>query len=442
MPSRRPPSTDRISGPRALSPQASTTVRLALVACCLVATVAALLVVTLHSRSAESALDEAASRTLRDYTGYAGRLMGSEMLRRFSEQRARVLAPVIGSSGRGVAPPSLDEIARAGNRELDFGPAAELGYFRLDPRTGAFESRGSMNGSLGAHVADTLRAIATHLHGSSDPNVLVVVHDSVQYGVAYAVFADGAGRVTAIYGLGYRRTAGISYWAARVFRDTPLLPTSYAGARWNYDTTALRPGEVRNASLLSVRVGDRAGHLLWHSPGAERAGDNEIRERAVISTSAGGLTIETALLPGGQPVLLPAVMRRAQRWSMRALLVLTIMLAAISLVALLNERAVARARRIEAMQQLALGLRHELNNALASVLLNAELVAEQPGLDEMVRERLAVVAEQAQRMRDVLRRLEKREQLDVIVPYRDEGFMVDLSAPVPDPLTRESPRDT
>jgi His Kinase A (phosphoacceptor) domain. len=412
------------------------------VGCCVVATVAALLVVTLHSRSAESALDEAASRTLRDYTGYAGRLMGSEMLRRFSEQRARVLAPVIGSSGRPVAPPSLEEIARIGDRELDFGPSGARGYFRLDLRTGALDGRGSMTGSLGAHVADTLRTIAARRPAAPDPNVLVLVHDSVQYGVAYATYADPTGKPLAIYGLGYRRTAGISYWATRVFRETPLLPTSYAGSRWNYDTTALRPGEVRNGSLLSVRVGDRAGHLLWHSPGAAPTGREDIRERAVISTSAGGFTIETALLPGGQPVLVPAVMRRAQRWSMRALLVLTTMLAAISLIALLSERVVARARRIEAMQQLALGLRHELNNALASVLLNAELVAEHPGLDESVRERLGVVAEQAQRMRDVLRRLEKREQLDVIVPYRDEGFMVDLSAPATEPLNPESRRDT
>jgi signal transduction histidine kinase len=81
------------------------------------------------------------------------------------------------------------------------------------------------------------------------------------------------------------------------------------------------------------------------------------------------------------------------------------------------------------MEQLALGIRHELNNALASVLLNAELMGEDPTLDDVSRERVVAITEQSERMRDVLRRLEQREGLDVIVPYLDEGFMVDLSPP-------------
>ncbi len=81
------------------------------------------------------------------------------------------------------------------------------------------------------------------------------------------------------------------------------------------------------------------------------------------------------------------------------------------------------------MQQLALGLRHELNNALASVMLNAELLSEEESLDEGQRERLKAIVEQSDRMRGVLRRLEKTDQLDVVVPYLTEGFMVDLSSP-------------
>jgi hypothetical protein len=409
-----------------------------------VATVAALLVVSLHTRKVESALDDAAAHTLRDYTGYAGRLLGSEMLRRFSEQRMRVLAPVIGSTrSRGPAP-SLAEIVRIGERELRFGPRPDSGrgYFRLDLRSGRLEGVGAAVGPLGERIADTLRVIVRHPSTSPDPSLLVLEPDGVPYTVAYATYSDPAGRPQAIYGFSYTRALGVAHWAATVFRETPLLPTSYAGARWNYDTTTVRPGEIRNDSLLAVRVGDRSGRLLWRSPAGEMGSGDDIREHAVISTSAGGLTIETAIRPGGQPALLPAVVRHAQRWSLRAMLVLIVMLAAISLVALLSERAVARARRAEAMQQLALGLRHELNNALASVILNAELVMEEPGLEEPVRERILTVIEQAERMRGVLRRLEQRERLDVIVPYLDEGFMVDLSARDGDPLTSEARRDT
>jgi signal transduction histidine kinase len=183
-----------------------------------------------------------------------------------------------------------------------------------------------------------------------------------------------------------------------------------------------------------VRIFDRKGRLFWSSPGTQPAPE-AIRERTVISTAAGGLTIETALRLGSAPTLIPSVVRRAQRWTTRALVVVTLLLAAVSLLALRGERAVARGRRAEAMQQLALGLRHELNNALASVLLNAELLAEQEGVDPALRERMIAIVEQAERMRDVLRRLEQRERLDTIVPYLDDGFMVDLSPREAAPFT-------
>ncbi len=79
------------------------------------------------------------------------------------------------------------------------------------------------------------------------------------------------------------------------------------------------------------------------------------------------------------------------------------------------------------MQQLALGLRHEINNALASMLLNAELLNEDRALTADQHERIDAIVEQAERMRSVVRRLEQADKLDVLVPYLNEGLMVDLS---------------
>jgi hypothetical protein len=404
-----------------------------------IATIVALAVVALHARSADAALDEAAERTLRDYTGYAGRLFGGELLRRFGVERARILAPVTGSAGRNVAAPKLDEVVRIAERDLGTDVPADpgRGYFRLALGTGALEALGAMRGALAGPVLDTLRRLSEAKKLSSDPGILVVEQGGVPYSVAHATLTDPEGRARVVYGYTYSRSVGMSRWASTVFRETPLLPTSFAGTRWNYDTTRVRPGEVVNDSLLVMRVTDRAGRLLWASPGAVVMSNAGIRARAVISTNAGGLAVETALRPGSEPALIPAVVRRAQRWSMRALLGLTVMLAALSLVALRSARAITRARRVEAMQQLALGLRHELNNALASVLLNAELVAEDKDVDEGLRERMLVIAEQAERMRGVLRRLEQRERLEVIVPYMDEGFMVDLSSGEREGVTTE-----
>lgn len=407
---------------------AGSTARLAFVAFSVLATVAILVSVTLEARRSEEALTRTATRTLHDYAGYAGRLMGSEMLRRFAEQRARVLAPVVGSAGRDVPAPTLDEIIARGEAELAArGADPGRGYFRLDLATGAMDGRGIVAGAFARRLADTLRTLAALPARPVDPGLLVLEADGTAISVGHASLRDGTGRVRVTYGYTYSRATGISYWANVVFRETPLLPQSFAGQRWNYDTTWVQPGEVVNEALLSVRITDRAGRLFWRSPGAP-SGKNAIRESSVISTAAGGMVLETTLRAGSEPALVPVALRRAQRWWIGAVIMLAMLLAAVSLLVLSSERARARSRRAEAMEQLSLGLRHELNNALATVLLNAELLRELPDRGGAEREHVVAIAEQAERMRDVLRRLERRERLDVIVPYLDEGFMVDLSA--------------
>lgn len=423
-----------------LSPQALTSLRLTFVALSVLATVAILVGVTLQVRRSEEVLAQTAARTLHDYTGYAGRLMGSEMLRRFSEQRTRVLAPVIGSAGRNVPPPPLEDIVRRGERELaSRGADSGRGYFRLDVATGALEARGMVRGELARRIADTLRVLAHHPGAVPDPGVVVLDASGFPLTVAFASLRDAHGETTTVYGFTCSRALAIGYWAREVFRDTPLLPPSFAGQRWNYDTTRVQPGEVVNDALLSVRVTDRAGRVFWQSTGSPSP-TTAIRERAVISTSAGGLIVETTLRAGREPALVPAALRSVRRWWIGAVIALAGMLAAVSLLALSSERAVARAHRAEAMEQLALGLRHELNNALATVLLNAELLSEQRDIDPDTRERVLAIAEQSERMRSVLRRLERRDRLDVIVPYLDEGYMVDLSTPEGEALTGEARR--
>ncbi|MEO7454898.1 MAG: histidine kinase dimerization/phospho-acceptor domain-containing protein [Gemmatimonadaceae bacterium] len=403
--------------------------RLAFVAATVLATAGVLALVTLEARRAEKALESATAHTLRDYTGYAGRMMGAEVLRRFSEQRAAILAPVTGSSGRDVAAPSLGEVVQRGDEYFASFPAAPdsgLGYFRVDVRTGAIEGRGAVRDSLAAAIADTLRKLGPVAPRSNPTDILVVIQRGTPYSVAFARLFDRTGTATSVYGFTYTRSAGVAAIAGRVFRETPLLPTSFAGARWNYDTTQVRPGEVANDSLLAMRITDRAGHVLWQSAGGTfNASANG--ERVVLSTAAGGFDVESFIKAAGEPTLIPSIVRRAQSWSLRGLLVLTLLLVGVSLVALRRERLGARDRRTQAMQQLALGLRHEMNNALASVMLNAELLAEEESLDDDQRERLKAIVEQSDRMRAVLRRLEKTDHFHVVVPYLNEGYMVDLS---------------
>jgi signal transduction histidine kinase len=230
-----------------------------------------------------------------------------------------------------------------------------------------------------------------------------------------------------VYGFGYVRSTVVSAIAGSVYREVPLLPVSFAGTRWNYDTTRVRNGEVLNDSLLAMRVRDRLGRLLWKTPDADVVlSKSPYGARTVLSTAAGGFVVEAAMRPVAGKSLIPTIVRSTQRWTLRALIALALLLVVVSLIALRGERQDAHARRVEGMQQLALGLRHEINNALASMLLNAELLNEEQSLTAEQHERLDAIVEQAERMRKVVRRLERSDKLDV-VPYLNEGLMVDLS---------------
>jgi hypothetical protein len=423
----------RSSSGKLLPPHAHSARRLALVACGVLVTLGALVLATFQARRAERALEQAGAQTLRDYTGYASRLLGAELLRRFADQRNFILAPVTGGSDRALPAPRLTEITERG--EISFlaqhaAPGPARGYYRLDLGTGAFESTPPLAGPLATRIADTLRALAPRMRHPANPDVLVVTLDGRQYSVAYVPLRDVAGRELAIYGFTYTRSQRLAEIASVVFAQLPLLPNSFMGSRWNYeDSTVALKGELKNEAMLVARITDRQGHTMWRSREDAAPASSPYMSRAIISTAPGGIHVETALLPVAERLLVPAVARRAQRWSLTALVVLTAMLAAVSLLALRREREVSIARRAEAMQQLALGLRHELNNALASVMLNADLLQKEGAIDETQSDRLAVIAEQADRMRGVVRRLEQTDKLDVVVPYLDEGFMVDLSTP-------------
>lgn len=426
MMARNSTSAKRLSGSWSLSPQARSNSRLALVAGTVLATVGVLLLVTQQARNAERELDEVSAHALRDYAGYAGRMLGAEVLRKFAEQRAMILAPVTGSSAHADAGPSLGDIAGRGARAL--GPEVNsAGYFRFDAATSRIDREGVVAQPLLARIADTLRAIAHGVVSPRETGILVLDLDGVANSVAYAWLRDRDGRVRAAYGYTYIREQGFAATAGRVFQETPLLPISFAGSRWNYDAVRGTADQVVNDQLLGMEISDRAGRVLWKSPNRVAASGSPYHERVLLSTITGGISVESALRTSSVPSLVPRIVRRAQRWSLTALLALTTLLAVVSLLALRGERIGARERRAEALQQLALGLRHELNNALASVLLNAELLREDPTLDEAASERLEAIVEQADRMRGVLRRLEKTDRLDVVVPYLDEGYMVDLS---------------
>ncbi len=98
----------------------------------------------------------------------------------------------------------------------------------------------------------------------------------------------------------------------------------------------------------------------------------------------------------------------------------------VSLVAFCDAVSRRESERERAIRDLTTGLRHELNNALASILLEAQLLAEAPSVPDDACVTGATIAEQAERMCAALRRLDHVEQLPV-VNYLKDRSMVDFA---------------
>lgn len=90
--------------------------------------------------------------------------------------------------------------------------------------------------------------------------------------------------------------------------------------------------------------------------------------------------------------------------------------------------ALLRAERTRALQELAVGIRHEVNNTLAALLANAQLLGEVPGLDAVGREAARAIQTEVFRLAELTERLQRVEELPR-VPYLGSVVMIDVSAP-------------
>lgn len=87
-----------------------------------------------------------------------------------------------------------------------------------------------------------------------------------------------------------------------------------------------------------------------------------------------------------------------------------------------------RAERTRALQELAVGIRHEVNNTLAALLANAQLLGEVRGLDAVGREAARAIQTEVFRLAELTEPLQRVEELPR-VPYLGSVVMIDVSAP-------------
>ncbi|MBI3949126.1 MAG: GAF domain-containing protein [Acidobacteria bacterium] len=83
-----------------------------------------------------------------------------------------------------------------------------------------------------------------------------------------------------------------------------------------------------------------------------------------------------------------------------------------------------QAERTEALEQLALAMRHEINNPLTGILGNIQLLLLTRDLPEDLQQRLETIEGLTLRIRDIMRRLEMVK--DQTIHYLDERKMIDL----------------
>jgi len=100
------------------------------------------------------------------------------------------------------------------------------------------------------------------------------------------------------------------------------------------------------------------------------------------------------------------------------------------------EEQLRRARYLEGIGETTLALHHEINNPLAALLTNAALIEQGILGQREARETLAVIAEQARRIADVVKRLGEveRERRAASIEYANAARMLDLRTSAETPI--------
>lgn len=227
-----------------------------------------------------------------------------------------------------------------------------------------------------------------------------------------------------VYAITQTRATNFQHAMEATMESVPLLPPSFSGHEWNMNLPDGAANHPANDSLIGVRITAVDGTLLYASPhwfgGPYRGSYN-------FQSGPDGFTVETVLRPSLATKLVPAAVRAAGRTVYIGLGLVGCFLLVVSFVAFWGEMSHQRSERARHMEQLTTGLRHELNNSLASVMLESQMLAAASDASPDVRYAGASIAEQAERMRKVLRRLDNVDHLPV-VDYFEGKSMVDLTS--------------
>lgn len=399
--------------------------RAALVVACLAGTTVVCAILVGEVRQANSALQAESSQMLRDYATAAGRVLGTEAIWRANDFRFKLFGPLMGTVIVDGKVPNLSTFAQRAESlyaSENYAPDSLRGYMRVDVRARTWEGVMAMaDTGFASVVVDTIfsrdgvgaRSPIILLPGTKEPII-----------VSGTAVADTHGRQY-MYIVTQARATNFQHAMRETMEHVPLLPPSFTGSVWNMDAPSSVTNRQPNDSLIGVKIRAADGTLLYASPQWYRS---RYRGSYKFQTGPAGFTIETVLRPDLGSRLVPAAVRTVGKTLYVGLGLVGCFLLAVSLIAFWGEMSHQTSERVRSMQQLTTGLRHELNNALASVMLESQMLAASDDASSDSRYAGAAIAEQAERMRNVLRRLDNVDRLPV-VSYFEGQSMVDLTDP-------------
>ncbi|MEO7041316.1 MAG: histidine kinase dimerization/phospho-acceptor domain-containing protein [Gemmatimonadaceae bacterium] len=407
--------------------------RSALVVACLAGTVIVCGILATEVREANAALYAASSRTMGDYATAAGRVLGTEAIRRDMEFRTRLFGPLMGTVFVDGSVPSLSSFAQRAEslyKAASFAPDPNRGYLRVEIDTRKWEGVMAMADTARANLV--IDATIARLNGIPQSSILKLpgATGAIIFTSRAAAGSDGKRYA---YAITQTRASNFRHAMQETMQSVPLLPPSFAGTAWNMNLPAAA-GIPANDSLIGVRISAADGALLYASPNWY---GGPYRGSYKFQTGPDGFTVETVLRPSLAALLVPAVVRAAGRSVYIGLGLVGFFLLAVSLIAFWGEMSHQSSERARHIEQLTTGLRHELNNALASVMLEAQMLAASDDASTDSRYAGASIAEQAERMRKVLRRLDHVDHLPV-VSYFEGKSMVNLAEERPTDTARAS----
>jgi signal transduction histidine kinase len=323
---------------------------------------------------------EAAQRTLTDYADFAAYILANVARQELERRLLYAFGPLRrydAASGEPLPPPGALAQDRAEARRCAEDGIDEPTYFRLDLARDTLDVAGApLDPAMQRWLADTLAAEARAF--TAEQFVRQLFTDGrVSEIVAHTMLRDSAGAPLAVYG----KTHCLSISGRSVFalalNATPALPPALTGG-------------VPNDSLLSIRVTEPNGHVLYESPVQYPA---RIVGYLAPSPQWGGLQIAVHIRPEMADRLVSGVPYGGPPRAL-FLLLMIVMFGTIAVIQVRRQLELVRMR-----ERFVSSVSHELRTPLQQILVFSQLLRMEGLHDDAERHHsVSVIEREAQRL--------------------------------------------